>query len=109
MAGNCVILGRLFHDGRLYRTPLRGKRTPWVEPTSRRRIYRRRYFSGKDILLTLIVRVAGKSGREKGFRVWVKRVLIEFISGGVLHDLAQVHHRRLVGEIADCREVVRYK
>ena len=48
----------------------------------------------------------GRHGREKGTRVGVQRLLVERIARRKLDDLAEVHHRDPVGDVADHAQIM---
>ena len=51
-------------------------------------------------------RVGDRHGREQRLRVGVQRVLVQLQPAGQLHQLAQVHHRHAVADVAHDGEVV---
>jgi len=80
-----------------------------VEAAARGRVHRRGHVAGEDDALALLLdlRVGDRDGREQRLAVRVERVLVEVDAVGELDDLAQVHDRDSVADVAHDREVVR--
>src|SRR6266699_148154 len=71
MAGYIMAFFHFHKGGLLYSTPFVRIRASSVESTSRRRIYRARYFAPYDIV-SLIVWIRDRNGGDEGLSVWVQ-------------------------------------
>ncbi len=70
------------------------------------RIDRRRNISFYGFVIALDGRIGNGNGRQQGFGVSVPWVSVEFVSGGHLDDLAQIHHGDAVGNMLDDGKIV---
>src|SRR5438046_429353 len=80
-----------------------------VEAAARRRVHGRRYVTGQDDALALLLhlRIGDRHGGQQRLAVWVERVLVKVDAVGELDDLSQVHDRDAVADVAHHGEVVR--
>ena len=62
--------------------------------------------SGAAVPLPALSRIRNRHRREQFLRVVVLRVLADLVGGPLLDDLALVHHRDPVGDVADDADVV---
>src|SRR5438552_7319164 len=87
----------------LARAALDRDRTARMEDASRRRIERARHLAAEHHALArgLHLRIRDRDRGEQGLRVGVLRILVELAALGDLHDLAEVHDRDPVGDVAD--------
>ena len=56
--------------------------------------------------LALLVGIGDGDGRKEGFRVGVQRIAVEVFRGADFHELAQIHNRDAVGNVAHHGKVV---
>ncbi len=94
----------VFRD--LHSAPVHGKGTAGVEAAAAGRIDRRRHLAGQHYLFMNQIRMGGQCRLKEGLGVGVQGILVEFFGFAVLYYLPQVHHRRLVGHVADRGQVV---
>ena len=59
------------------------------------------------LALPLDLRVGDRDRRQQRDRVRMERVVVQVVGRRDLHDLAEVHDRDPVGDVADDRQVVR--
>ena len=103
MAGRDLAQGRL-----LLRAARHDVRAARVEAAAGRRVERRRHLAGQHDLLVLTARSRRQHGGEQRLGVGVaRRRRTAPAVGAVLDDLAEIHHRRVVGHVAHRGEVVR--
>ena len=90
------------------RADVRGPRAAGVEAACLGRVRRARHVALEHDLLAgrVLARVRDRHRGEQRDGVRVDRVLVDLVRGPDLDDLAQVHHRDPVGDVADDAEVV---
>ena len=83
-------------------------RTARVEITTDRRIGRAGDISLQNNSLPLLFDLWIRDGDcgKQGLGIRVARILIQFLAPGQLYDLAQIHHRDAVGDMAHNREIM---
>jgi len=80
--------------------------TARVKAATRRRVEGAGHLSAEDDLLFLLVGVRWKGGGEERLGVRVERVGTELQAVGHLHELPQIHHRDLLADVRDGRQIV---
>jgi hypothetical protein len=82
------------------------KGTAGVEVAARWRVECARHLAAEDDLFFLLVGVRRKGGGEEGFGVRVERVGTEIEAVGHLYELPQIHHRDLLADVRDRRQIM---
>ena len=85
--------------------------TSWMEVTTSGRIDRTGHISGKNDPLPGAIhnRIGYWYCRQQRYGIRMKRIRIELITLGDLDDLAEIHNRHSVADVAYNRQVVGYE
>src|SRR5215813_8639547 len=106
VAGDLVTGGDLDEIGLSLRASRHDEGTARVEVAARWRVEGARHLPAEDDLFFLLVGVGRKGGGEEGLGVRVERVGTELKALGYLDELAKIHHRDLLADVRDRRQVV---
>jgi len=101
MPGGYLDQGRLLQVARVMYIGTAG-----AEPTAGRRVDGAGDVTGKDDLLFGCKRIGYRCGGEQRLSVWVPGGCIQFFSGGILYNFAQIHDGHLIGQVLDDAQVV---
>src|SRR5229473_2372535 len=85
---------------------LLGVRAAWVKRAAGRRVRGRRHVAGEHDALPLDPGIGHRHGGEERRRVGVARGGVQGCRGGPLDDLAEIHHRDMIGDVLHDREVM---
>src|SRR5579859_1015742 len=109
VAGGEVVWLDLQQGGLFLAAQLLSEGTARVEPAPRRRIDGARHVPSQDHALPLALdrRIRDRHGRKQRLGVRMQWAFVQKVARGQLDDLADVHHRHAIADVAHHRQIVR--